>query len=29
MKEAWDKDDIGTKNIPHINIYQKKIFPEF
>jgi hypothetical protein len=29
MKEAWENNDIGTKNVLHINIYQKTFFPEF
>jgi hypothetical protein len=29
MKEAWDKDDVGTKNIPHPKIYWKVFFSEF
>jgi hypothetical protein len=29
MKEAWDKGDVGTKNIPHRKTYQKVFFSEF
>jgi hypothetical protein len=29
MKEAWDKCEVGAKNIPHREIYSKVFFSEF
>jgi hypothetical protein len=29
MKEALEKDEVETKNIPYMKIYPKTFFPEF
>jgi hypothetical protein len=29
MKEAWENNEVRRKNVPRMEIYQKKIFSEF